>query len=359
MRNNKIVLVIASLRGGGAERVLVDMANYWNSDNKKVFIITFDGDNDQNFYKLDKGITLINQNTVYSKNYAKNFFINLKRIFWLRKKIKEINSASIISFITSTNILCIISAAFLPVRLIVSERTDPSKNNEIGIFVKILRLIFYHFSHSIIVQNEVIKKWFNDKYFQNVFVIPNSIRLLKPHFNEKENLIVSFGRLSEEKGFDVLINAFNLIVSKMPNWKIFIFGDGVLKNNLLTLINDLGLENNIFIFNRTDDVEYWLSKAKFVVQPSLYEGMPNIILESMSLGSVVIASSTGAEQVIKNKENGLVFPVKDYVKLSEIIYNLSLNENYINSMSSNASKIRDVYSQGKIMLLWNKVIKVN
>lgn len=359
MINNKVVLVIASLRGGGAERVIVDMANYWNSENKKVFIITFDGDNHQNLYKLDEGVTLINQNTVYSNNSAINFFINLKRIFWLRKKFIEINSANIISFITTTNIISIISAAFLPVRLIVSERTDPSKNNEIGFFVKILRLIFYHFSHLIIVQNEVIKKWFYDHYFKNVFVIPNSIRLLKPQFNEKENLIVSFGRLSEEKGFDVLINAFNLIVSKMSNWKVFIFGDGGLKNNLQSLINELGLEKNIFIFKRTDDIEYWLSKAKFVVQPSLYEGMPNIILESMSLGSVVIASSTGAEQLIKNKENGLVFPVKDYVKLSEIIYNLSLNENYINSMSSNAIKIVDVYSQDKIMLLWNKVINAN
>ena len=356
--NNTIVLVIASLRGGGAERVLVDIANYWNKTNKKVFIITFDNDDSLNLYKHDTGVDIINQNTIYSKYFFINFLINLKRIFWLRKKIKEINPANLISFITTTNILCIIASAFLPLHLIVSERTDPSKNNEIGIFVKILRLIFYRFSNAIIVQNEVIKKWFTDKYFNNVYVIPNSIRLLKPQFNDKENLIVSFGRLSEEKGFEFLIKAFSLLVSKLPNWKIFIFGDGLQKNYLLTLINDLSLENNIFLFKRTDEVEYWLSKAKFVVQPSLYEGMPNIILEAMSLGSVVIASSTGAEQVIKNKENGLIFPVKDYFKLSDIIYSLSFNEEYINFLSRNAIKIGNVYSQNKIMSLWDKVIKV-
>jgi GalNAc-alpha-(1->4)-GalNAc-alpha-(1->3)-diNAcBac-PP-undecaprenol alpha-1,4-N-acetyl-D-galactosaminyltransferase len=356
--NNKIVLVIASLRGGGAERVLVDMANYWQVNKKKVFVITFDSYITPYSYKLEKGVTLINQNTVYSRYSHLNFLLNLKRIIWLRKKFKEINATNIISFITSTNIICIVASLCLPSRLIVSERTDPSKNNEIGITVKILRQIFYRFSYAIVVQNEVIKEWFTTKFFRNVNVIPNSVRSLNPCVNNKENLIVSFGRLSEEKGFEILIKAFNQIVFKLPNWKIFIFGDGTHKNKLISLINNLGLEKNVFIYNRTDNIEYWLSKAKFVVQPSLYEGMPNIILESMSLGSLVIASSTGAEQVINDKVDGIIFPVKDYIKLSEIIYNLSNDESKVKFMSRNAIKIRDVYSQNKIMLLWNNVMKM-
>ena len=357
MENNKIILVIASLRGGGAERVLVEMANYWNLNNKKVFVIIFDNNIDQNSYKLSEGVTLLNQNTVYSKHRLLNFFINFKRIFWLRKKFKEIKSNHIISFITSTNIICVIAAVFLPFRLILSERTDPSKNKEIGIFVKLLRLVFYRFSYAIVVQNDVIKIWFTHNFFHKVFVIPNSIRSLNPHTNEKQNLIVSFGRLSEEKGFEILIKAFNLVVSKMSDWKVFIFGDGPQKKKLNSLIIELGLENNIFIYQRTDDVEYWISISKFVVQPSLYEGMPNIILESMSLGSVVVASSTGAEQIIKDKYDGIIFPVNDYLTLSEIIYNLSINEDHLEIMGRNAVKIIDFYSQNRIMSLWNNLIK--
>jgi GalNAc-alpha-(1->4)-GalNAc-alpha-(1->3)-diNAcBac-PP-undecaprenol alpha-1,4-N-acetyl-D-galactosaminyltransferase len=357
--NNKIVLVIASLGGGGAERVLVDMANYWNANNKKVFVITFDKINHKNSYQLDNGVVLINQNSVYHKLKFLNFLINFKRIFWLRKKFIEINAPTVISFITSTNIISIIASFLLPIRLIVSERTDPSKNNEIGIIVKFLRLILYRFSYAIIVQNQFIKKWFKNKYFNNVFIIPNSVRILNPQVNLKEDLIVSFGRLSEEKGFEFLIRAFKLISLKLPTWKIYIFGNGPLKDKLIYLINNLGLQNNIFINERTENIEFWISKAKLVVQPSLYEGMPNIVLESMSLGSVVVASSTGAEQVIKDKQNGFIFPVKDYIKLSEIIYNLSINEAQLNYIGGNAIKIKDTYSQKNIMLLWNKFLKSN
>ena len=355
MNKKKIVFVIASLKGGGAERVITEIANYWNKNKKNIYVITFDKSTTGD-YLLEEGITLINQNTVYSKYGLFNYFININRIFWLRRKIIDTETSIVISFITSTNIITILATIFLPIRIIISERTDPSKNNEIGFFVKVLRLIFYRFANAIIVQNNFIKNWFNNRFFHKVYVIPNPIRDLIPIENSKENIIVSFGRLSEEKGFEILIRAFSLICTKLPSWKVYIFGDGQQKNILLDLIKTNNLDNFIFIKNRTENIEFWLSKAKVVVQPSLYEGMPNIILEAMSLGSVVIASSTGAEHVIKHKENGLIFPVKDFRKLSQIIYELTSNDAFQLYLSKNAIKISSIYSRKRIMLLWDNLL---
>ncbi len=113
-----------------------------------------------------------------------------------------------------------------------------------------------------------------------------------PNWFYKGGFIINVGRLSHQKGQWHLIRAFKKVVSEVPNAKLLIVGRGELYNLLVNLINRLGLEENVFIFNgRFESIYPVLSKSLFVVLSSIFEGLPNIMIESFALGKPVVSTN--------------------------------------------------------------------
>ena len=159
---------------------------------------------------------------------------------------------------------------------------------------------------------------------------------------KKENVITAMGRLDEQKGFDVLINAFKEVYNRHPEYKLKIFGNGLEKNKLQELINKLGLSENVILCGANQDAIFEVAKSKIYVLSSRYEGMPNALIEAMAAGTACISTDCkfGPSELINDGKNGLLIPVDDVRTLSEKILFLIKNDSARENIEKEAMKIR-------------------
>jgi glycosyltransferase involved in cell wall biosynthesis len=126
-------------------------------------------------------------------------------------------------------------------------------------------------------------------------------------------LICTVGRLSQEKGLDVLIAASAKLACKMKDLRVAIVGGGPLEGALKRLSSTLGLANQIVFAGArpNDEVPLWLSACDVFCLPSRSEGCPNVILEALASGRPVVASQVGGIPELLNTANGIMCPPDD------------------------------------------------
>lgn len=172
--------------------------------------------------------------------------------------------------------------------------------------------IFHNNVH--VIENAVTSEAFNNL---DESISSNLINELNLASDSK--LILSAGRLSEEKGHRFLIEAFNKISSDHPDWHLVLAGDGPLMQELKDLASDLGSRNVHFLGFRSD-ISSLYQQSKIMVLPSLSEGLPNAVLEAMTYDCVVISSAVGGvPDIITDSKNGLLVPASDSTRLSKAI----------------------------------------
>ena len=154
-------------------------------------------------------------------------------------------------------------------------------------------------------------------------VVMNPIYIDKNEFHyieNKDNRIVSVGSLSEQKNQMLLIDAFAQIEKKHPNLIMEIYGEGELRKTLQDQIDKYHLENKIFLKGTSKDVLKLIHSAKIFILSSLYEGMPNVLIEAQGLGIPCISSDCppgGPANIICNHNTGLLFENNDLQSLVE------------------------------------------
>ena len=165
-------------------------------------------------------------------------------------------------------------------------------------------------------------------------VIPNGIdasefKNLRPGLREELDLpgdallVVSVGRLDEQKGMHYLIRAAASVSNRRPETVFAIAGDGPLRASLENEIKQLGLEGRVHLLGWRDDIPDILATVDLFVLPSLWEGMPNVILEAMACGKPVIATDIGgSRELVVNNETGRLVPPKDAASLAVTIEQL-------------------------------------
>lgn len=117
-------------------------------------------------------------------------------------------------------------------------------------------------------------------------------------FHKKDYKVMAMGRLSPEKGFDNLIKSFEEIVKNNPSTKLYILGDGPLRNQLNKLIISLNLTENIFLMGQKRNPFYIMKECDLFVLPSYYEGQSMVLLEALTIGINVLASDIPANQYV-------------------------------------------------------------
>lgn len=354
-----IVMVIGSLQGGGSERVMSDMANYWSNKRWKVTLVTWTGSEVTDFYKLDSDV-----DRVWLDDHAPNNSIldklrlNILRIFKLRRLFIELKPNVVLSFIHISNVITILSGIGLKVRIVVSERMQPAVDPTIPKFWKVLRRILYSFSDEVVVQTKYADQWIRRYCHKKAIVIPNALRPLPKIMSERKKIIVAIGRLSHQKGFDLLLKAFTLIADDFEDWNVVIIGDGVERENLLRLRYDLVLTKRVELISQVQNIESWMARAGLVVQPSRYEGFPNVLLESMGMGAAVISADcpSGPSDLIKNGMNGRLVPVENRDVLAQVMAELMSQPETRIRLGREALKVGHHYRQDLIMLQWESCL---
>jgi len=359
-KSKKILLSIPALQGGGAERVISTLANGWVAEGHKVCFVTYESSNSKPYYKLNAHIDVVQLDSLTPCKYAKPMIL-IKRFFGLRDQIKKFNPDIIISFLDTNNIMAVFAALGLNVPVVVSERINP-KTTPIGKVKKFLRNWAYCKASSLVVQNKGIKNCFSAQIQKHTSIIPNPI-VLENNINwtgdKKE--FVALGRINIQKGYAYLIDAFSKISKKYPDWTLKIVGKGDNEDSkkLEKKIQTLGMEEHIFLQDAVKEPQKEIAQSKIFVFPSIYEGMPNSLMEAMAIGMPVISANCdfGPSDLINNGKNGILVPVKDSLSLAKAMEHLAADAALQKKLGNAAKQDMERYELKKILNLWQEVFE--
>jgi glycosyltransferase involved in cell wall biosynthesis len=169
--------------------------------------------------------------------------------------------------------------------------------------------------------------WFDQSFikviYNGVAIKPEPVSEdLKMHWPGKK-IILAAGRLTVQKGFSYLIEAAALLKEKRDDFHVIIAGGGSLYPLLEQQICDKKLSDCVTLKGHVDDMTPYLQSCDMVVLSSLYEGMPNIILEAMAVGKAVVATNVhGVRELVLHEKTGIMVPPKDTAALMQAIHDL-------------------------------------
>jgi len=278
-----------------------------------------------------------------SKNVLEAVLNNIYLVKKLRQVISQEEPEVMISFMDRTNILCILASIFKDVPLLISERNSPERKG-IGSYWRLLRKILYPFSDCLIVQNASIAEWFKRKICKaRLKVIPNPApAIIEPHCDRQSYSFIKIlavgSNLSYQKGFDLLLAAYDPIAKKYPHCKLVIAGEGENRLQLEEFIKDNSLEKNVDLPGRIQDIYSELKSADIFVLSSRYEGSPNALIEAMAAGCACVAFDCqyGPRDLIQHSKNGLLVSVGNVAGLTEAIDYLILHPQIAQAMGKAA-----------------------
>ena len=341
----KILFIITTLDSGGAERVLVNLANYF-SQFHEISVLRFD-DKDP-FYRLCDMVKLID--LPFERKGFRLFRI-LKKIRAQSKIMKDFDL--IISFMNTTNILSVISNFSTKKPLIISEHGSFYKNEHT--FINLLIKIFYKKASALTVLTKADFDEFD--FVKNKFIMPNPMFDIAQETGfKKENLIIFVGRLTAIKDPKTFLNALSLVDKDLlKNYKIQMVGDEDLKNDLEKFTLSLNL--NIEFLGNVSNVNEIYKKAKIIVSSSLIEGLPNILMESIYFEVARISTKTrGAAELIKDNFDGLLCEISNPNDMALKIECLIKDENLRSNLVKNANQKREIFKIENIYKKWMEII---
>lgn len=353
----KILFYINTLGKGGAERVVTNLANQFANKNYEVLLATSYIVEEE--YKTNsnvKKIILGNRN----KSSMNRIFKNINIIRQLRKIIEDVKPDLMVSFMREPVVRALIASRKLDVKNIISIRNDPSKEYP-GIIGKMISKYLLPKADGCVFQTEDAKKYFPKRLQERSKIIFNQVD--EEFFNIKRKdpeYIVSIGRLTKQKNHIMLINAFKKVVEKYPSEKLFIYGEGTLKEFLKNQIEEKDLEDRVILKGVTNNVSEVLSKAKIFVLSSDYEGMPNTLLEAMAAGVPSISTDCpcgGPKAIISPGEDGFLINVKDEDELEKKILLLLDNKKLSEKISRNAKEKSEIFKPNQIFEQWEDYFK--
>lgn len=359
---NRICLVISSLALGGAQRVLITMANYWAGKGINVILITFDDGSIPPVYDLVSEVNHILLKTAgVSTNLLRGIWNNLKRMFVLRKLIRNNYPDIAISFLDMTNVVTLLATRRLGLPVIVMEMSDPAMI-PLGFCWEKLRLWTYPWASQVGVLSKKAQTYFPAGIQAKSTIIPNPIFLEQLEDAKEETFrgptVITMGRLSEEKRIDILLQAFALLKDQYPNWSLVILGEGPLRVQMESLRDRLGLSTQVHFKGLVKNPHQILKRSDLYVLSSRFEGFPMALCEAMALGLAVISTEyhDGVKDIINDGVNGVLVPVENIKALAMAMDRLMRDSSERKRLGTKAKDITHRYGLEKVMRMWEELI---
>lgn len=357
----KILFYIDHRNRGGAQRVMVELANYFQKNLSYEVVFVTHGTSAPNAYRLDCGVREI----VMAEKRIRTFIgKELYRIKELKKICRTEKPDVIISFLIVTNIIALVVGKLVNIPVVISVRNDPMHDH--SRFLHSLMRLTYPMARGWVFQTEDAKKYFRKwiKGKAEIIMNPISLDVLEEIQNGKvtgENTgnIVAVGRLDRQKRHDMLIRSYAAVSDRLNDGKLIIYGEGPERKNLQKEIDDLGLGEKVILAGITENVVEKIRGSRLFVLSSDYEGMPNALLEAMAVGLPVISTDCpcgGPAMVVENGINGLLVEVGNEKMLSESMVRLMRDDEFSHRLGKNAEAIRQKCSLDNVANMWKKLI---
>ena len=214
------------------------------------------------------------------------------------------------------------------------------------------------FDRLVVLTNEGADQW---RSIKRVSVIPNAVSSFpNVTLGHNSKRVIAVGRLVYEKGFDRLIRAWGLLPRDiLSEWKLDIYGDGPLLNELTELMTHLDITSSVNIHNPTKEIFKEYAGSSFLVMSSYTEGFPMVLIEAMSCACPVVSfdCACGPKDIITDGINGFLVENGNISSLSRKMEELIRNEKLRFTFSENAKQIKDKYSEEKVMGMWVELFK--
>jgi glycosyltransferase involved in cell wall biosynthesis len=362
----KLALVISSLSGGGAERVMASLANAWAQSGAEITLVTL-SDKSKDTYPVDAKVHRITLNLVresYTRRQA--LYNNARRFQALRKTIKYVHPDAVLSFMTRTNLLTLASCLGLGIPVIVSDRTSLGAAPPTGIWKRLYRPL-YRRAAAVVLGTKKGAAYVESMTGRPIDVISNPVQA--PDLSEdgltnalpqeqKQEILLAAGRLMPLKGFDLLIDAFARVAGSHPSWKLLILGEGPERAALEDQVEAVGLNDRVHLPGFCNDVSAVLRQSHVFVLSSKYEGLPNVLMEAMAAGLACVSfdCETGPSELIEHEKNGLLIPAGDIAALSEALDRLMSDINLRARLGTSASSILLRCNMDRVLDQWNTLI---
>lgn len=362
-----IMIVIHSLRGGGAERVAVDLSAYWQRLGYRVSLVT-QMPKKTDVYTVPEGVHRYVMGTAHDSGGGwRGAIANWRRVRRLRKLIKKHKPDCVLGMMTTASILSVMAANGLPCRVIVSEHTHPPMQKLPDAWLR-LRRWAYPRAHAVVALTSGTGRWIQDHIpGSRVVIIPNAVRwplqkqepiIPVPDKADRFRLL-AVGRLHPVKGFDLLIQAFTLLASYFPDWDLVILGEGDERAALQKQIDEANLTSRISLLGRVGNMDDWYKQADMYVLSSRAEGLSNTLLEAMASGLPVVAMDcdTGPREIIRDNIDGiLVNPPENPDALAAHLSDLMARPLKRTALSRRAVDVRDRFSVPIVMAQWERLL---
>ena len=353
--NRKICFYCGSLTKGGAERVFVNLAEYFYKTGYEVLMVTQYKREDE--YTISPGITRMISD-ITEEEIGKSRVVNfIRRFRKLRGIFRKTKPDLVMTCIGKNNLMAIATNTFLKTKVVISVVADPKMEYE----TKLMRFLAKHYfnqADGIIMQTQDAKLFFPEKIRRKAVILPNSLNpdFAVPRFaGERRKEIVAVGRLDDNKNHAMLVRAFSKVAEQYPEYYVTIYGDGDKKEELFCLIKKCGLDTRVRLAGRCDKIKEQIYESSIFVLTSDTEGMPNALIEAMALGLTVISTDCpcgGPKDLIAHGENGYLISVRDEEALKEqLLYCLS-HPIEMDRVGRNAASIQESMNPNLINKKW-------
>ena len=360
----KLLFYIDRRSRGGAQRVMVELANYFAAAREYEVIFATQMESPENGYALGDGVREIVLKNSATGSALGKISRMARRVKDLKELCKKENPDLVISFLIPANIVAIKACKSLGIPVLLSVRNDPERDH--GKIYHALIKRYYPLASGIVFQTESARDYFDFKGETAVIMNPLSAPVLeaaagnlrKPFEGERHAplRIVSVGRLEAQKRHDITIRAFRKFAKSSPKAELTVYGEGPLRGQL---------EDIAFGFEKaelpgvTDRILEKLSQADVFVMSSDYEGIPNALLEALALGRVCVSTDCpcgGPAALIEDRKNGFLFPVGDEDALLKILEYIDENRDEASRMAESATGILTLCKPEAIMPQWKDII---
>lgn len=348
-QNPRIVFIVPSLKSGGAERVIVTLANNLSQNFKVEIWLMVDS---QVEYSIAENIFVDKSYTVVAKG-------GITRIVWLVNRLKKNKETVVISFMTKLNLYAILAAKLAGVRVIVSERNDPSKT--ISSKYNGIRELLYRYADKIVFQTNGAMGFFSKGVQKKGSIILNPLRRDVPEIYDgvRKHNIVTISRLHPQKNLKLLIDAFDIFGINHGDYRLIIYGEGPIEQELKTYTAEKELTEKVIFAGVDENVLQKIRDASMFIITSNFEGLSNALLEAMSIGLPCISTDSppgGARMIIHNGENGILVPVGDKDELVKAMNKIVSDTEFAESIGKEALNIRWKISEEVVCEQWENLI---
>ena len=356
---------------GGMERVLLNKVTYFSHlPGWEVAVVTTDQHQRPPFYPFPEKVRMTDLDINYSEDNEKGAWKKITGYLRKRKEHKRKLTALLLKEKPDIVVSLYPSeSSFIPdikdgsrkvLELHYSKffRLQYGRKGLLGWIDKLRtrqdEQIVRRFDKFVVLTNEDRGYWGD---LPNIEVIPNAAMHVSDAYSDVMNKrVIAVGRLDYQKGFDRLIQAWELVqhTGKFTNWKLDIYGQGEWREMLQQMIDKAELQNTVCLNWPTKQIGEEYVKSDMLVMSSNYEGFPMVMIEAMACGLPVVSFDykCGPKDIIQSGINGLLVPNGDIQALADAMMKVMEDEAYRKMLSLNARKVVDTYSEQAVMAQW-------